>query len=132
MNSKPKKKDKLEISSDQLKAELIEIKERIDAIETISSISNRKVVEDYVRGHVKTDKAKQIMAFCAQPRGRDQLRAELKLPSQQALDHHIRPLREADLLRRSFDEAGNMKLEWGNLFRRLPSATIKKILDGKD
>jgi hypothetical protein len=46
------KKDKLEVSSDQLRAELIEIKERVGALETIASISNRVEVEKYIRLHL--------------------------------------------------------------------------------
>jgi len=45
MNGTPKKRDSVEISSDQLRAELIGIKERLGAIETIESISNRAVVD---------------------------------------------------------------------------------------
>ena len=49
MNSKPAKKDQLEVSSDQLKTELIENKERLGALETIASISNKTVVEAFVK-----------------------------------------------------------------------------------
>src|SRR5438046_4862987 len=61
MNDKPKRTDRVEVSSDQLKAELTEIKERVGALETIASISNGQVVEAYVRQHLKGDKGKQIM-----------------------------------------------------------------------
>ena len=42
----------LEVSSEQLKIELIEIKERIGALETIASISNKEAVEKWVRDHI--------------------------------------------------------------------------------
>src|SRR5947209_6722957 len=106
MNENPAKKDSLEISSDQLRAELIGIKERLGAIETIESISNRPVVEAYVRAHLTTDKSRLIMRECSEPRTRDQLVARLKFASRQALDHHLNPLRESDLLRQHFDDDG--------------------------
>src|ERR1700730_18505922 len=100
MNDRPnKKKDGVEVSSDQLKAELIEIKERVGALETIASISNRQVVEAYVREHLKTDKGKQIMMECAEPRTREQLISKFDFKSAAALDYHLTPLREDDLIR---------------------------------
>jgi len=128
MNGKLQKKDKVEISSDELRAELIEIKERVGALETIASISNKAVVEAYVQGELKTDKGKLIMAECAEARTREYLIAKLKFASSQALDYHLNPLREADLIRQHFSEDGTQTFEWSNLFRRLPKSTIKKIL----
>jgi hypothetical protein len=125
---KAKKTDKLEVSSDQLKAELIEIKERVGALETIASISNRPVVEAFVRSQIKTEKARQIMELCSEAQTREQLKSKLGLASTQALDHHLRPLREGDLLQQHVDDDGNLTLAWSNLFRRLPNTTLKKIL----
>src|SRR2546430_1323560 len=106
MNAKTKAKDRVEISSDQLKAELTEIKERLGALETIASISNRQVVEAYVREHLNTDKGKQIMKECAEPRTRDYLMKKFGFNSAPALDYHLNPLREANLLRQRFDDDG--------------------------
>jgi hypothetical protein len=58
MNGKAAKNDEIEVSSDQLKAELIEIKERLGALETIASISNKTVVEAFVKEHLTTAKGK--------------------------------------------------------------------------
>jgi hypothetical protein len=88
MNSKSAKKDELEVSSGQLQAELIEIKERVGALETIASISNRDVVERFVREHITTDKARQILKECEEPRTRDHLISKFSFASAQALDHH--------------------------------------------
>jgi DNA-binding transcriptional ArsR family regulator len=129
MSGKPRKSDRVEISSDQLKAELIEIKERVGALETIASISNRQVVEAYVREHVPTEKAKEIMKECEEPRTRPYLMAKFGFKSAPALDYHLSPLREDDLLHTRFDEDGTQSFEWSNLFRRLPKKTLKKILD---
>jgi hypothetical protein len=132
MNGKANRKDNLEVSSDQLRAELIEIKERVGALETIATISNRPVVEAYVRSHLTTDMGRQIMKECKEPRTREQLKSKLGFASAQALDHHLGPLREDDLIRQRFDDDGKQTFEWGNLFRRLPKGTLKKILDGSN
>jgi len=126
-------KDSVEVSSDQLKAELIAIKERLGALETIASISNRQVVEVYVREHLKTDKAPQIMKECEEPRTREHLMKKFGFKSAAALDYHLTPLREADLLRQRFDDDGTTQtFEQSNLFKRLPKSTVKKILsDGQ-
>ena len=128
MSGKPKRTDRVEVSSDQLKAELTEIKERVGALETIASISNRQVVESYVREHLRTDKGKEIMKECEEPRTRTYLMAKFGFKSAPALDHHLTPLREDDLIHTRFHEDGPQTFEWSNLFKRLPKATIKKIL----
>jgi DNA-binding transcriptional ArsR family regulator len=128
MNGKPSKHDELEVSSGQLQAELIEIKERVGALETIASISNRAVVEAHVRSHVTTDKARQILKECEEPRTREHLK-KLGFASAQALDHHLNPLREAHLIRQHFDASRKQTFEWSDLVRRLPKTVLKKILD---
>ena len=132
MNGKPKKADRVEISSDQLRSELIEIKERVSALETIASISNREAVEKFVRGQLTTDKARPIMKECAEPRTREYLMAKFGFKSGPALDHQLKPLREADLIQQRFDDNGTQTFEWSNLFKRLPKKTLRAILQGSD
>jgi hypothetical protein len=127
------KKDSVEVSSDQLKAELIAIKERLGALETIASISNRQVVEVYVREHLTTNKGKQILKECAEPRTREYLIKKFSFNNVPALDYHLNPLREADLLRQRFDDDGTTQtFEQSNLFKRLPKSSVRKILDGEN
>jgi len=128
MNGKLKKGTNLEVSSDQLKEELIEIKERVGALETIASLANRTVVEAYVRSHLTTPKGKRIMQECAEPRTREQLISKLGFASAQALDYYLTPLREDDLIRQHFADDGTQTFEWSNLFKRLPKKTLKEIL----
>jgi DNA-binding transcriptional ArsR family regulator len=126
-------KDNIEVSSDQLKAELIAIKERLGALETIASISNRQVVEVYVREHLKTDKGKQILKECEEPRSRDYLMKKFGFNNAPALDYHLKPLRDADLIRQRFDDDGTTQtFEQGNLFKRLPKSSKRKILDDQN
>ncbi len=61
MNKKPKTKDTIEVTSDPLKAELVAIKDRLSAIETIQSISNAGAVKKYIEAEKLTGKGKQIL-----------------------------------------------------------------------
>ena len=132
MSDKRGRKDAVEVSSQPLQDELAAIKDRLSAIETIQSISNASVVKKYVQEHLTTKWARHIMKECEEPRTRSHLTAELKFNSGQALDHHLRPLREADLLRLRIEEDGTILFEWSNLFRRLPRSTIKATLADGD
>lgn len=126
-----RKKNSVEVSSQSLEDELVAIKDRLSAIETIASISNVSVVKKYVEDHVKSGKALDIMKECETPRTRSHLRTHFGFNSDQALDHHLKPLREADLLRQRIESDGTMVLEWSNLFKRLPRSALKAILEQK-
>ncbi len=128
MSDKRVKKDSVEVSSQSLLDELVAIKDRLNAIETIASISNAPVVKKYVGEHLTTKRQKEIMKECEEPRTRSHLTSQLKFNSNQALHHHLKPLYEADLLRQNIQEDGTIVFEWSNLFRRLPKSTIKSIL----
>lgn len=128
MNDKRPQKDSIEVSSQELKDELAAIKDRLSAIETIQSISNAPTVRQYVEEHLKTKDAKKIMAECEEPKTRSHLKTHFGYKSLQALDHHLKPLREADLLRERVESDRTIVFEWSNLFRRLPKSTIKSIL----
>lgn len=130
MTEKRRKKDSLEVSSQTLQDELVAIKDRLSAIETIQSISNAQVVRKYVEEHLKTPRGKAIMKECAEPRTKDQLVSHFDFKSSQALDHHLRPLLKDDLLLRRVEEDGAIVYEWSNLFRRLHHSAITSILKG--
>lgn len=128
MSDKRPKKDAVEVSSQPIQDELGAIKDRLSAIETIQSISNAPVVKQYVQEHLKTKDAKKIMKECEEPRTRSHLQAKFGYKSPQALDHHLKPLREADLIREKVESGRVVVFEWSNLFRRLPKSTIASIL----
>jgi DNA-binding transcriptional ArsR family regulator len=128
VTGKQTKKVSVEVSSQSLQDELVAIKDRLSAIETIQSISNAIVVRKYVEEHLKTDKGKALMKACAEPRTKDDLISQFKFNSPQALDHHLKPLLKDDLLRRRVEDDGTVVFEWSNLFRRLPRSTIESIL----
>jgi len=127
-DDKRPKKDRLEVSSQPLQDELAAIRDRLSAIETIQSISNASVIKQYVQEHLKTKDAKKIMAECEEPRTKTYLLTAFQYKSRQSLDHHLKPLREADLLRQKVEEDGTIVFEWSNLFRRMPKSAIRLIL----
>lgn len=132
MSDKREKKDSVEVSSQELQDELVAIRDRLSAIETIESISNAAIVKKYVEDHLTTMRAKDIMRECEEPRTRSHLTKKFEFKSPQALDHHLKPLRDDDLLRQKTEEDGTIVFEWSNLFRRLRKTTIRAILgDGK-
>jgi len=110
---------------------LVAIKERLNAIETIESISNAAVVKKYVDDHLTTHLARDLMKECAEPRTRSHLMTKFGFKSSQALDYHLKPLRDANLFREKVEEDRTVLFEWSNLFRRLPRSTLKAILGGK-
>lgn len=128
MADRREKKQSIEVSSQPLQDELAAIKDRLSAIETIQSISNASVVRKYVEEHLATKDAKKIMKECEAPKTKAHLQAAFGYKSGQALDHHLKPLREADLLREAVSGNGDLVFEWSNLFRRLPKSIIKSIL----
>lgn len=128
MSDRRTKKDSVEVTSQPLQDELVAIKDRLNAIETIQSISNAAVVKKYVEDHLRTVKGKAIMKECEVSRTRTHLMSHFKFNNRQALDHHMKPLREADLLRQKIEDDGTIVFEWSNLFRRLPKSTIRSIL----
>lgn len=128
MSDRRPKKDAVEVSSQPIQDELTAIKDRLNAIETIQSISNATVVKQYVQEHLKTKDAKKIMKECEEPRTKTHLQTTFGYNSKQALHHHLKPLYEADLLRDRVEPDRTILVEWSNLFRRLPKTTIKSIL----
>jgi len=125
------KKTHVEVASQQLHDELIAIKDRLNAIESIQSIANRDSVKGYVADFLKTQNSKDIMRECEYPRSKDDLAKKLGHNSTQALDRYLQPLKRADLLRREVGEDGTIVFDWSNLFRRLPKSTIKSLLEEK-
>jgi hypothetical protein len=71
------------------------------------------------------------MKECETPQTREKLIAKYRsaFASAQALDYHLTPLREADLIRQYLDDAGTQTFVWSNLFKRLPKKAIKQLLN---
>jgi len=125
------KKNRLEVSSQPLQDELIAIKDRLSAIETIESISNAPIVKKYVEETLTSQESKNIMMACVETKTKEQLQTQFGYRTKQALDYHMQPLKQANLLLREVREDGVVVFGWSNLFRSLPKATIRAILSEK-
>jgi hypothetical protein len=122
------KKDSLEISSTQIHTDLREIKERIAALETISSLAHRPTVEAYARTVLISSAVKAIVAACETPKTKEELRMELGYANIQALDYHLNQIRQHDILQPETNDDGILTFRWSNLFARLPKATLNVLL----
>jgi len=120
-----------EFTSEQLKAELIEIKERLGSLETIASLANREIVEKYVTAVLKGDEKKALMCECEVPHTKKELVENLGHGSSQALDYHLTPLRQTDLIHETRNNSGIQIFEWSKLFRNLPKATRDRLIGKK-
>jgi hypothetical protein len=69
------------------------------------------------------------MKECEKPQTREQLISKFGFASAQALDYHLSPLREDDLLRQYLDDKGTQTFVWSNLFKRLPKKALKEIIE---
>src|SRR5689334_4005964 len=91
----PKNHDaEVEVTSQQLLNELIEIKDRVGALENVAGIANQDILVKYFGDVLNTPQRRQIMAACREPQTRDELIKKFKFNSPQALNHHLKPLRE--------------------------------------
>lgn len=125
------KPNALEVKSGSIEAELIEIKERLGSLETIASLSNRDVVKDYAQKHLTSTQRLHIMKLCEGPQTKEQLKNTLRFNSIPALDVHLKPLREADLIHQRTNSEGLLTFEWSKLFKTLPKSYRDSLLNGK-
>lgn len=116
----------VEVTSQQLLNELIEIKDRVGALENVAGIANQEILVKYFGGVLNTDQRRKIMAACETPQTRDQLIAKFNFNSPQALKFHLNPLREG-LIHETHSD-GITFFEWSLLFKRLPKKEKEKLL----
>jgi hypothetical protein len=117
----------VEVTSQQLLNELIEIKDRVGALENVAGIANQEVLVRYFQEVLNTPQRRNVMAACEEPQTRQQLMAIFGFNSPQALHHHLRPLREGLIHETHVD--GQALFEWSLLFKRLPRAKREALLD---
>jgi hypothetical protein len=117
----------VEVTSQQLLNELIEIKDRVGALENVAGIANQEILIKYFREVLNTPQRRQIMAACREPIARDQLISRFGFNSPQALNHHLRPLREG--LIHEAHSNGVSLFEWSLLFKRLPQKKTAALLE---
>jgi hypothetical protein len=108
----------IEVTSQQLLNELSEIKDRVGALENVAGIAHQDILVKYFAEILNTPQRREIMAACCEPQSRTELVQRLGFNSNQALHHHMKPLREG-LIHETHSE-GVMRFEWSLLFKRLP------------
>lgn len=117
----------IEVTSQQLLNELIEIKDRVGALENVAGIANQEILVKYFSEVLNTPQRRQIMAACREPQTRVQLVKQFKFNSPQALHHHLKPLREG--LIHETHSNGVALYEWSLLFKRLPQRKREGLLE---
>jgi hypothetical protein len=128
VSTKPSKPGQanVEVTSQQLLNELIEIKDRVGALENVAGIANQAILIKYFGEVLNNAQRRRIMAACQEPQTKDQLVAALNFNSQQALNFHLNPLREG--LIHETHAAGATLFEWSLLFKRLQKKEREKLL----
>lgn len=118
----------IEVTSQSIQDELGAIKDRLSAIEIISSISNAPYVRKHIEDHLKTPQGKAIVGECAEPRTKSHLMSRFNFKSPQAIDYHLKPLMKDQLIRQRTEDDGTIVFELSNLFRSLPHSFITSII----
>jgi len=119
----------VEVTSTQLLNELIEIKDRVGALENVAGIANQEILVKFFREVLNTPQRRQITAACHEPQSRSQLMTKFKFKSPQALNHHLKPLRESLIHETHAD--GEPLYEWALLFKRLQKKNRDDLLEIK-
>lgn len=121
-------KHALEVKSGSIEAELIEIKERLGSLETIAGLANSREVLEHARKHLTSEQRFAIMRLCETPQTKEQLKITLNYNSVPALDNHLKPLREADLIHQRTNDEGLLTFEWSKLFKSVPKSSRSSLL----
>jgi DNA-binding transcriptional ArsR family regulator len=116
----------IEVTSQELRNELIEIKDRVGALENVAGIAHQDILVKYFAEVLNSNQRRQIMAACSEPQTRKTLVEKFKFNSIPALDYHLKPLREGLIHEIHVD--GEILFEWSLLFKRLPKKKRDAIL----
>ena len=117
-----------EISSDQLKGELVEIKDRLDGLEALQAHVHRKEVEALIIKTVgESATMKKLLRLCEAPQTISELQSGLNLNSPQAVNNYLAPLRDNGLLHHHATVAP-ISYRWSPLIRRLSKAVRDRLL----
>jgi len=121
-----------EVASQSIENELVQIKERLSAIESLEGLTNQDVIAAHVDKAIKGSKKRaEILRNCHDGPTKTELTERCELKSTQALDHHLNPLRDDGLLLHTWeDDDGVLHFGWSFMMKHLPADTRKKILGG--
>jgi DNA-binding transcriptional ArsR family regulator len=119
----------LEVSSEQIYQKLVEIEERIAALETVATLAHQTEIEEYVRLVVaQSEDRKAILRACEEPRTNVSLQEICGKNSRQAVHRHLKPLHDGQLVH-SRKEGADLLYEWSPLMRRLNKGRRQRLLD---
>ena len=120
----------LEVKSGSIEAELIEIKERLGSLETIAGLVNSREVLEHARKHLASEQRFAILRLCETSQTKEQLKNALDFNSIPALDNHLKPLVDADLIHRRTNDEGLLTFEWSKLFKSVPKSSRTSLVFG--
>ena len=128
MNEKPKRTGQVEVSSDPLEGQLIEIKDRLDGIEALQAHVHRDEIEALIRKAVGGSvQKKELLRLCESPQTISDLQGALDLKSPQAVNNHLAPLKDNGLLHH-YSTVMPVSYVWSPLIRRLNKAVRDELL----
>lgn len=120
---------KLEVSAEELRQELEEIRQRLGIMESLLAFSGRKELTELLRSGANSSKhAKRVLYECLTPKTRAELVAILEMGSPQNLDHSLRPLKQEYGLLEETRKDGSLAYEVSHLVKKLPKKTVQDIL----
>jgi DNA-binding transcriptional ArsR family regulator len=120
------KNGSIEVTSQDLRNELIEIKDRVGALENVAGIAHQEILVKYFAEILDSNQRRQIMSACSEPQTRKQLVEKFNFNSIPALDYHLKPLREG-LIHEAHSDS-EVLFEWSLLFKRLPKKKRDALL----
>jgi len=128
MSAHVKKLEAIEVNSDTLKGELIEIKDRLDGIEALQAHVHRNEIEELVRKAVGDSfQRRRLLQLCETPKTISELQSSLNLNSPQAVNKHLAPLKHNGLLYHA-STVTPVSYVWSPLLSRLNKAVRDELL----
>ncbi len=128
MGTRIRRSEGIEVSSDPLEGQLIEIKDRLDGIEALQAHVHRDEIEALVRKAVgESAQKKELLRLCETPHTISALQNALALNSPQAVNKHLAPLKDNGLLHHH-STAAPVSYVWSPLIRRLNKAVRDQLL----
>jgi DNA-binding transcriptional ArsR family regulator len=128
MSARATKPQAIQVDSDPIKGELIEIKDRLDGIEALQAHVHRDQIEALVRKAVGDSfHRKNLLRLCETPMTIADLQKSLNLNSPQAVNKHLAPLKHNGLLYHH-STVVPVSYVWSPLLSRLNKAVRDELL----
>lgn len=128
MSSHIKKPPPIEVSSDPIQGELIEIKDRLDGIEALQAHVHRDEIKTLIQKAVRdSPQKKELLRLCESPMTIADLQSALGLNSPQAVNKHLAPLKHNGLLYH-YSTVSPVSYIWSPLLSRLNKAVRDALL----